>query len=149
MVVDGRLEFVGNDARRATQAIQESLVQPKVAVHLSSISLIAPHTLQAHVEAEGLPESTKTRKADIYIAVALNHAESQVLQGENSGRHLTHVGVVKSLTKIGSLESGKAFSSEVRVKLDAKAEAANLRVIAFVQQSAQREVLGAAMEKVK
>jgi hypothetical protein len=96
-----------------------------------------------------LPESMKTGKADVYLAVALNHAESQVLHGENSGRRLTHVGVVKSLTKIGSLESGKAFSSEVRVKLEAKAEVANLRVIAFVQQSAQREVLGAAMEKMK
>jgi hypothetical protein len=81
--------------------------------------------------------------------VALNHAESQVLRGENRGRRLSHVGVVQSLTKIGSLESGKSFSRDVRVKLDSKTDLANLRAIAFVQQPTQREVLGAAMEKVK
>jgi len=149
MVVDGRTEFVGNDAHRVNQAIQESLAQQKVEVRISRVSLLAPHTLQAHIEADALPEPSKARHADVYIVVALNHAESQVLRGENGGRRLTHVGVVQSLTKIGSLELGKGFSRDVRVKLDSKTDLTNLRAIAFVQQPTQREVLGAAMEKVK
>ena len=110
---------------------------------------MVPIRLRAHVEADALPETFKARKAEVYLVVALNHAESQVLRGENSGHRLTHVGVVQSLTKIGSLEPGKNFSQDARVKLDSKTDLTNLRVIAFVQQAGQRQVLGAALEKVK
>ena len=149
MVVDGTTEFVGNDSHLASQAVQKSLAVQKIPVRISGISLDAPNTLRAHVEAGGLPEASKARKAEVYLVVALNHAESQVLRGENSGHRLTHVGVVQSLTKIGSLEPGKNFSQDARVKLDSRTDLTNLRVIAFVQQAGQRQVLGAALERVK
>jgi hypothetical protein len=149
MVVDGTTEFVGNDSRLATQAVQKALGQQKVPVRVSGITFDTPNVLRAHVEADALPEPSKVPKADLYLVVALNHVESQVLRGENSGRHLTHVGVVQSLTKIGSLGIGKNFAQDVRVKLDSKSDLTNLRVIVFVQQSGQRQVLGAALEKVK
>jgi hypothetical protein len=148
MVVDGATEFVGNDSGLATQAVQKALALQKVPVRISGVSLNTPNTLRAHVEADALPETSKPRKADVYLVVALNHAESQVLRGENGGRRLTHVGVVQSLTKVGSLESGKNFSQDVRVKLDSKTDLNNLRVIAFVQQAGQRQVLGAAWQRV-
>ena len=153
MVVDGSTEFVGNDSRLATQAVQKALGQQKVPVRISNISLESPKVLRVHVDAGALPEASKAPKADVYLVVALNHAESQVLRGENSGRRLTHVGVVQSLTKIGSIEAGKGFAQDVRVKVDSKSDPNNLdmtnmRVIAFVQQAGQRQVLGAAQEKI-
>jgi len=149
MVVDGATEFVGTDSRRATQAIQQSLSRQKVPVRISGIWLQAPRTLQAHVEADASSETSKARKLDVYLVVALNHAESQVLRGENGGHRLTHVAVVQNLTKIGSLEAGQSFAQDVRVKLDARTDLTNLRVIAFVQQAGQRQVLGAAFERVE
>jgi hypothetical protein len=149
MVVDGNMEFVGNDSRLASLAAAKSLALPKVAVRISGISLDASKNLQAHIDTDALPPTLKVQKADIYLVMALNHAESQVLRGENSGRRLTHVGVVQSLTKIGSLEAGKNFSQDVHVKLDAKTDLSNLRVIAFVQQPGQREVLGAAQQSAQ
>jgi len=148
MVVDGATEFVGNDSHLATQAVQKAMMQQKVPVRVSDISLDTPNVLRAHVEAGALPETSKARKADVYVVVALNHAESQVLRGENGGRRLTHVGVVQSLTKIGSLDAGKNFAQDVRVKLDARTDLTNLRVIAFVQEAGQRQVLGATLEKI-
>jgi hypothetical protein len=148
MVVDGTTEFVGNDSHRAAQAVQKAMLQQKVPVRVSDLSLDTPNLLRAHVEAGALPETSKAPKADVYLVVALNRAESQVLRGENGGRRLTHVGVVQSLTKIGSLGIGKNFVKEIRVKLDSRTDWTNLRVIAFVQQAGQRQVLGAAMEKV-
>ena len=153
MVVDGSTEFVGNDSRLATQAVQKALGQQKVPVRISNISLESPKVLRVHVDAGALPEASKAPKADVYLVVALNHAESQVLRGENSGRKLTHVGVVQSLTKIGSLEPGKGFAEDVRAKVDSKSDPTNLditnmRVIAFVQQAGQRQILGAAQEKM-
>lgn len=146
MVVDGNTAFLGSNSQLAGQAFQKALAQQKVAVRISGISLDASKTLQAHIETDALPETLKVRKADVYLAAALNHAESQVLGGENGGRHLSHVSVVESLTKIGSIEPGKPFSRDVRVKLDSKTDPANLRIIAFIQQSGQKQVLGAAQQ---
>ena len=148
MVVDGTTEFVGNDSRLAIQAIQKALAQQKVAVRVSEISLETPNVLRAHVEAGALKEYSKASKADVYLVVALDHAESQVLRGENGGRRLTHVGVVERLTKIGRMETGKGFAQDVRVKLDSKTDLGTLRVIAFVQETGQHQVLGATLEKV-
>ncbi len=147
MVVDGESEFVGNDSRLASKAVEKALARPKVAVRISDLSLDGAKTLQAHVDTDALPETLKVRKADVYLVVALNHAESQVLRGENSGRRLTHVGVVQSLTRIGSIEGGKTFSQDVHMKLDPRTDPANLRVVAFIQQPCQKQVLGAVQQQ--
>src|SRR5437870_4256120 len=122
MVVDGTTEFVGSDSRLANQACEKARRAGKIPVRISTVSLESPSTLRAHVETDPLPASSRTRKADVYVVVALNHAESQVLLGENGGRRLTHVAVVQSLTKVGSLEKGKSFAQDVHVKLDPRTE---------------------------
>jgi hypothetical protein len=81
------------------------------------------------------------------VAVALDRTQTDVLAGENNGKKLTNVGVVKDLTKIGKLEKGKSFDQTFRVKLWPGADPANLRVVAFVQESGQGKVVGAAMTK--
>jgi hypothetical protein len=149
MVVDGATEFAGNDARLAHQAVLKALAVTKVAVRISGISLDASKTLQAHIDTDALPDTSKIRKAEVYIVVALNHAESQVLRGENSGHRLTHVGVVQSLTKVGSIAAGTSFSQDVRVKLDSRTDPANLRVIAFIQQPGQKQILGVAQQRAQ
>jgi hypothetical protein len=146
MVVDGATEFVGSDSRLASQAVQKALGLQKVAVRISGISLDPKKMLNTHVDTDPLPQTSKVRKADVYLVVALNHAESQVLRGENGGRRLSHVGVVQSLTKIGSIEAGKSFSQDVHLKLDARTDPANLRVVAFIQQPGQKQVLGVAQQ---
>lgn len=147
IVVDGAVEFVGGDSHLVSQAIQNSLPVQKIAIRISGLSLDASKNLAAHIDADTLPEGAKVRKADVYLVVALDHAESQVLRGENGGRRLSHVGVVQSLTKIGSIESGKTFSQDVHLKLDSRTDPANLRIIAFIQQPGQRQVLGAAQQQ--
>jgi hypothetical protein len=146
MIVDGGEEFVGSDASQAKNALQKAAAASgKIPVRVSDV-WIENGAVKAHVEASPLPASTG--KADVVFMIALNHAESQVARGENSGRRLTHVAVVRSLSKAGSLQSGQGFSQDVTVKFDKGADPAQLRVIAFVQESGQGKILGAAMEKV-
>jgi hypothetical protein len=147
MVVDGSAEFVGNDSGRAKKECQQASAGQKVPVRITGIGLDGG-SLRAHIETDALPQ-TASRNADVYAVVALNHAESQVAAGENSGRRLTHVAVVQSFTKLGALDKSKGFAQDVHLKLEPKVDTNNLRVIAFVQETGPGKVLGAALEKVQ
>jgi hypothetical protein len=148
IIVDGDTELRRNDTQQMDRAFQKVATARRVPVRIRSIQLEGanPPTLRAHVEADG---QFAERKADIFIALALDHAESQVTHGENGGRHLTHVAVAQELTKIGRLEKGKNFGQDVQLKLKPGMEASNLRVIAFVQESGPGKVLGAALGKTE
>jgi hypothetical protein len=98
-----------------------------------------------HLQVDALPESSKGRKAGIYVVVALDHAESSVSAGENKGRNIAHVAVVQSMNKVGVVEKGKAFDQDVSLKRKANSDPLNLRVIAFVQESDAGPVLGASL----
>lgn len=145
MVVDGSAEFVGSDSNQASDQVQKAGTHNKVPVRLSSPEL-SGKTLQVHVETGPLPASNK--EAAVYFVVALNHAESQVQQGENGGRRLSHAGVVRSLNRIGTLAEGKSFAQDVHVDLKSGDDASNLRVIAFVQEEGPGRVLGVAMQRL-
>jgi len=143
MVVDGTSQFLGSDVALAQKAFIKALTQPKIAVRLSSVSMATTNSLRAHLETGALPDSFGLRDADVYVAVALNHAESQVAHGENAGRKLSHAAVAKSIVKVGQFRKRETFSQDVQLKLDPGTDARNLRLIAFVQQPGQGRVLGA------
>jgi hypothetical protein len=140
MVVDGDSEFVGSNTAAADQALTKAVAVPKLAVHLS-VTSANPHVLQAHVESGILDPSFGVREAEVYIAIALNRAESQVSSGENAGHRLVHVAVVREIRKIGVVKLAQGFSQEV--PLD-PGLAGNARLIAFVQERQQGKVLGVA-----
>ena len=147
LVVNGEAQASGNDWSQAKQECQKALAEQKIPIRISGVSLEGTNSLHAHLETDALPGSVK--KADLYVVVALDHAESDVKAGENNGRKLSHVAVVQSLTKVGSLEKGKSFAQDVQVKLNSKADPGNLRVIAFVQEPGPGKVLGATLEHVQ
>jgi len=144
MVVDGTSQFVGSDTAQADKAFAAALETAKIPVRLSAISVDASHTLRAHLEAGPLDSSFRLREADVYVAVALNHAETQVSGGENNGHTLKHVAVVRSLTKVGELKQAQPLGQDFQMKLDSKWDPHNLRLVAFLQEPHQGRVLGAA-----
>jgi hypothetical protein len=148
MVVDGTYQFVGSSSRAANQAFAEALNAPKIPIQLSSISLERTNILRAHVEIEPAPVSFEPGEAEVYMAVALNHAESRVAQGENGGRILAHTAVVKSFSKIGVLQRGQGFMQDVQLKVEPGADPHNLRLIAFLQEPNQGRVVGVTVESV-
>jgi len=144
MVVDGDTQLNGSDAKAAVHAIEEARGHPKVGVRISAVS-VEGKAVHLHVDADALPASLGLHKADIFVAVALNSAESQVLRGENKGRDLKHVAVALTVTKVGTVEDRGGFNRDVVVKVPSAVEAGNLRVIAFVQKSDSGPVLGASL----
>jgi hypothetical protein len=148
IVVDGVTEFVGSNSAAANKAFGKALGARKLAVHLSSISVDGAKVLQVHVDAGPLDASFALPDAGVYVAVALNRAESQVSAGENAGSKLTHVSVVRSLEKVGDLKAGQGLSKDLHFKLESGTDLQNLRVIAFVQAPGQGRVVGAALAPV-
>jgi len=145
MVVDGAAQLNGSDAGAVGRAIEAAHSRPKIPIRIVSVSLANPRALRVHLEVEALPGNFKTRKADVFLAVALNHAESHVLGGENKGRDIQHVAVAESITKVGTVEKGKSFDRDVLVKVKSAPDPANSRLIAFVQESDAGEVVGASL----
>ena len=148
MVVDGTSQFLGSNVALAQKAFIKALGEPKIGVRLSSVSLATASSLHAHLETGVLQESFGLREADVYVAVALNRAESQVARGENAGHTLSHTAVVKSIVKVGKFRKGETFSQDVQLKLDSGIDTRNLRLIAFVQEPGQGRVIGAAVQTV-
>jgi hypothetical protein len=144
MVVDGDTEFVGSDTAAAGRAFAKAIARVKLPVHLSLISAVSP-TLKAHLEAGTLDSSFSAREAEVYIAIALNRAESQVSAGENAGHKLEHVAVLRSLTKVGVISDVRRLSQDVELHLDQASSSRDLRLVAFVQERRQGRVLGASL----
>ncbi len=143
MVVDGYIELKGSSAD-IEQTFAKELKVAKIPVRITSAKIDAPSQLRVKIEADA-PEK---HGGAVWIAVALDHAASQVSAGENSGKQLQHVAVVEELRKVGKLDKGKPFSQDVAVKLKPDIDPKNLRIIAFIQESNEGKVLGATGVKV-
>ena len=146
IIVDGTAEMRLGDPQQEIKVFQQAAVYPKIPVRIGEVTVDSgnPVVLQMHIEADG---NSERRNADVYVALVLDHVQSQVLRGENGGRHLTHVAVVQQLTKIGRLKKGGAFGETVQVKLKPGTDPKNVRIVAFVQEPGPGRLLGAALRK--
>jgi len=146
IIVDGTDEMRLGDPQQDSKVFQKAVGYPKIPVRIGEVVVDGgnPSVLQTHIEADG---NSDKHNADIYVAVALDHVESQVLHGENGGRHLTHVAVVQQLTKIGKLRRGQTFNEAVQMKLKPGTDPRNVRIVAFVQESGPGRLLGAAFRR--
>jgi hypothetical protein len=140
MIVDGTDEFVGASSGDAERAFSRARKINKTSVQLSDLRL-KDGVLHGRVAVT--PGPANTHKTDVIVAVALKRAESQVARGENAGRHLTHVAVVRTLQRLGVAEVGKPFSEELAIPVDRNLDAKNIRVIAFLQEPGPGRVWGA------
>jgi hypothetical protein len=139
MIVDGTYQFVGSDLRSAAKAFEGAQSTAKVAIRLGP-SQNENGVVRAQVETDPVPA-----KADLLVAMAANSGESQVLAGENRGRHLEHVAIVRSLTKLAKLDEGRTFSREISVKSLPQPA----RLVVFIQERNEGKVLGAVVERIE
>ena len=154
MIIDGRAEFPGGNRNRAHEAIAEAARSPKASVRLSA-SAEGPEEsklgrVRLRVNVEKLPAIADGDAAEVLLAVTESGLSVNVARGENAGRRLSHVGVVRSLRVIGSIDgrSGGAFAADAVVELGEGVRREKARAVVFVQERAGRRVLGAAALKL-
>jgi hypothetical protein len=141
MVVDGHIEFVGSDERRASQAIANATKVAKTPVTISSIRLSDEKTISLHLETGPLASSIEGDSAEVLIATADDSDESHVSRGENAGRTLRHVAVLRNLVRVGTVTRTDKFSRDISIRLNSL-DSRNIRLVAIVQEPMAGRVWG-------
>jgi len=146
IIVDGAAVLKGDAQQfKAIYASAEQEAMIPVRIDSASVDSQSPPALRAHISVDG---AGVKHNAEVFVAIALDHAESQITAGENSGKRLSYVSVVEELRRIGKLQKGRDFSQNVELALKPGIDPHNLRLISFVQQSGPGRVLGAAVDKL-
>jgi hypothetical protein len=113
MVVDGHFELVGSDERGAIEAVENETKFVKAPLSLSAVRFDSNNKLSVHVEAGPLGPSTAAHSATLLLAIADDTDESQVSRGENAGRTLKHVAVLRSLVPAGTVGKTEKLSRDI------------------------------------
>jgi len=122
----GTSQVNGSDATAVRKAIERSAAQPKLSISISHSST-TNDTLSLTVSVNASPSAT------LYAVIADEADRSSVERGENEGRTLDHVAVVRSLTEVARLQTpltDKTFT----VHLPSASLNRHLRLILFAQE---------------
>ena len=147
MVIDGHLELVGSDERGAIRALENETKFAKVSLTLSAIRFGSNNKLSMHVESDPLGPSAAARSAGLFLAIADDSDESQVSRGENAGRTLKHVAVLRSLVAVGTVSKSYKFSRDVTVNFNNQ-DRRHLRIVGIIQERSGGRVLGVASARL-
>ena len=147
LVVDGRLQFVGSDGHEAKAAIEKESHEQKRAIAISNV-VRAGSQVMAHIEVPATQMSGGPA-AVLYVALADNKAESQVARGENAGRALAHVAVVRYLAQVDTIRADNQVDRQVTLSIQPGVGTNGLRIVAFLQDPGSGHILGAALHKLQ
>jgi hypothetical protein len=133
-IVNGRTEFVGSAQGTLCNAIRTSLAKAsKTQISLALTTTKDKATLKYNTE--GAAANTA-----LVFALVQKKATSVVKSGENSGRTLSHIQIVKSLQTI---PLGNNKTGEASITLPHNFSAQGWEVIGFVQNMATGEIIAA------
>jgi hypothetical protein len=143
VVIDGDSEALGSDARQIEAGIRHSMKANKLGVQISPVFISSRGVPTVHVQVDPAEKAASRANGRVMIALAENAAISHVLRGENSGRKLDHVAVVRSLMDLGLMDPSGVFRADI--PLTGELEHWNgKRLIAFVQEEQDGPIRGAA-----
>lgn len=140
MVVDGETELVGSDGGRAAEAITNAAKHNKTAVEVK----ISGDS--AEVLLDGLPDH---KSSTVYLAIAEDGLTSEVKGGENGGRKLSHISVVRKLDVLGQIavdDKKVVMSAPIHLRSGWKKE--NLKIVIFAQENDSGRVIAVGRAKV-
>lgn len=144
MMVDGRHGFVGSERKEALGHIAKASMEAHADVRLAACDA-TPDCWRVEIEgADRVGEADAIGNiARVVYAVTESNLEVDVPRGENAGRELSHVAVVRWMDELGSVGSAGTFSGRVRPQMDSDWDRENLRIVVFVQEEESRRILGA------
>ena len=134
MVVDGDIEFVGSNRDKARKAISKAVKSQKAAIDIE----VKENKLKIAVS--DLPRHDD---ATVYLAFVEDNLSSSIKRGENAGKDLTHVSVVRALNGLGRIGGSEdSFEIETAIQTENDWKRENINLIVFVQENQKRNILG-------
>jgi hypothetical protein len=143
LVVNGREQLVGSDEPAARRAVSAAAAQPVLPLKLSARA--HEGGLRLSLDLPAAPAGAEP--IDVVVALTEDDLQSVVRRGENGGRTLSHVAVVRKLQTLGTLEQ-EAFVANGQLTLERGWQTPRLRAVAWLQGRKSQQVFGAAAASV-
>ena len=127
-IVNGKTQFVGSDQPAMYRAVNEAL-RPGGRTTLTLDHLIsdkAQARLQYHIS------GTIAKNTLLMLALVQKHAETKVKAGENAGRTLAHINIVR---KLQTIPLGDIPDGAVMLKLPQTVTGDDWEIIGFIQNN--------------
>lgn len=138
-VVDGAAQVTGADPEKLIREIGHAAAAPKVAITIGDVHRTPEGAVSFTVRAAPGP------KASLVAALAENATRSEVAHGENAGRTLHHVAVVRDLKDFGSSSAdGRPLQLSGSALRDAKKDGEPLRLVVFLVSQKNGSVVAVA-----
>lgn len=144
-VVDGQQQTVGSNAAAIRSLVAAATRTAKVPLQLTG-------AVRQGDQIKFRLTSANPQDADgsaiVYVALAENRVRSKVGGGENDGRSLTHVAVVRVFATVGSVRAGSTFSKDITIAGATRMGANGIRLVAFLQKTKSHRIVAAAVQKM-
>jgi len=93
VVVNGKMEFVGSNKEKLISSIEEQLNEKPVA----SIKLNVIQTTEGKIDVHYSAEGTDVKKEQAVLLLIQKMATNEIKKGENKGRTLHHINIVRNI----------------------------------------------------
>ena len=143
LIVNGREQVVGSDEAAAGRLIAAAAARTPLPMKVSARALDGG--LRLSIDLPAAPAGAEP--IDVLVALAEDDLQSVVRRGENQGRTLTHVAVVRRLQTLGTLEP-ESFVASGQVTLERGWQTPRMRAVAWLQGRKSQQVFGAAAASV-
>jgi hypothetical protein len=140
MVVNGTVDFVGSDRRRAATAIASALTAVATTPLALSVEDAARVTGGGHRVVVNYQTERPPERAVLNVAIVERGLESEVARGENAGRTLRQDNVVRAFASVGLDAERGRVELEVPSDLDPR----QASVVGYVQNDGDKAIVGAA-----
>lgn len=149
MVMNGRADFVGSDESRAHSLIRSQKRHPfelEVAITSGGAGAVDVNVRVNERRGHGEPLD---RRLDVILVMTEDHLKTEVKRGENTGKTLRHIGVVRTVRRLETPETGKPIEPiETVVNLPPEWDREHVNLVVFLQSPRNGHVLGVAERKL-
>jgi len=132
-VVSGTAEFVGSDRQKARTEIAAAAARLRKSATQVSINAAGGDSYRVHVTGLGAVKNPR-----VFVAVTETGLSTKVKAGENAGRTLAHVAVVRRLVSLKN-----ETEATVSLPVGAGEKRGNQKIVAWVQNGETGAIVGA------